>query len=171
MAAVIGHEMTHGFDDRGRQYDAEGNLRDWWTTDDRERFQTRARLVERQFSEYVAVDSTRVNGKLTLGENIADLGGVKIAFAAFERSMAGKPVRPNIDGFTAEQRFFLAWARIWRGKRRPEYARLQATVDSHSPGVWRANGPLANLPEFARAFGCRSGDPMVQPDSVRAQIW
>jgi putative endopeptidase len=171
MGAVIGHEMTHGFDDRGRQYDADGNLRDWWTPEDGQRFQARARLVERQFAGYIAVDSIHVNGKLTLGENIADLGGVKIAYAALEHSLAGKRVPPKIAGFTAEQRFFLAWARIWRGKRRPEYARLLATTDSHSPGPWRANGPLADIPEFARAFGCRSGDPMVQPDSVRAQIW
>ena len=171
MGAVIGHEMTHGFDDRGRQYDADGNLRDWWTQEDGERFQARARLVEQQFSGYLAVDSTRVNGKLTLGENIADLGGVKIAYEALEHSLAGKPIPPKIDGFTAEQRFFLAWARIWRGKRRPEYAHLLATVDSHSPERWRANGPLADIPEFARAFGCRGGGPMVQPDSVRAQIW
>ena len=171
MGAVIGHEMTHGFDDRGRQYDAEGNLRDWWTPEDGERFQARARLVERQFAGYIAVDSIRVNGKLTLGENIADLGGVKIAYAALEHALAGKPVPPKIDGFSAEQRFFLAWARIWRGKRRPEYARMLVTTDSHSPGPWRANGPLANIPEFARAFGCSGDDPMVRPDSVRAQIW
>jgi putative endopeptidase len=171
MGAVIGHEMTHGFDDQGRQYDAAGNLRDWWTKEDEERFQARARLVERQFSGYLAVDSTRVNGKLTLGENIADLGGVQIAYAALEHSLAGKPIPARIDGFTAEQRFFLAWARMWHGKRRAEYAHLLATVDSHSPGPWRANGPLADIPEFARAFACRGGDPMVQPDSVRAQIW
>jgi len=171
MGAVIGHEMTHGFDDRGRQYDAEGNLRDWWTGGDRERFHARARLVEQQFSSYIAVDSARVNGKLTLGENIADLGGLMIAYQAFEHSLVGKPTPPKIDGFTAEQRFFLAWARIWRGKRRPEFAHLLVTTDTHSPGQWRANGPLADIPEFARAFGCRPGDPMVQPDSVRAQIW
>jgi putative endopeptidase len=171
MGAVIGHEMTHGFDDRGRQYDADGNLRDWWTREDGERFQSRARLVERQFSGYFAVDSTRVNGKLTLGENIADLGGLMIAYAALEHSLAGKPVPPKIDGFTAEQRFFLAWARIWRSKRRPEYAHLLATTDAHAPGQWRANGPLADMPAFARAFGCKGGDPMVQPDSVRPQIW
>jgi putative endopeptidase len=171
MGTVIGHEMTHGFDDRGRQYDAEGNLRDWWTPEDGERFRARARLVERQFAGYIAVDSLRVNGKLTLGENIADLGGVKIAYAALEQALAGKPVPRRIDGFTAEQRFFLAWARIWRGKRRPEYARMLVTTDSHSPGPWRANGPLADIPEFSRAFGCRGGDAMVQPDSVRAQIW
>jgi len=171
MGAVIGHEMTHGFDDRGRQYDADGNLRDWWTPEDGARFQARARLVERQFSGYVAVDSTHVNGNLTLGENIADLGGVMIAYQALQHSLAGKPAPPNIDGFTAQQRFFLAWARIWRNKRRPEYAHLLATTDTHSPGRWRANGPVANIPEFARAFGCRNGDPMVRADSVRAQIW
>jgi putative endopeptidase len=170
MGAVIGHEMTHGFDDQGRQFDAQGNLRDWWTPADAEQYKTRATLVANQFDQYVSVDTLKVNGKLTLGENIADLGGLTIAYAALQKALEGKP-RPTIDGFTPEQRFFLAWAQIWRNNTRPEYARMLVTVDPHSPGKWRVNGPLGNMPEFAKAFGCKAGDPMVRSDSLRAQIW
>src|SRR5438046_6388089 len=131
IGAVIGHELTHGFDDQGRQYDAAGNLRDWWTKQDAERFQTQAQLVANQFAGYVAVDTLRVNGRLTLGENLADLNGLRIAYAAFERSLVGKPRPPLIDGFTPEQRFFLGWAQVWRGKYRDEYARLLGNVDPH----------------------------------------
>jgi len=172
MGAVIGHEMTHGFDDQGRQFDAEGNLRDWWTPDDAEHFKDRAARVAAQFSGYTVVDSaTRVNGRLTLGENIADLGGLKVAYAAFERSLAGKPRSANIDGLTPEQRFFLAWAQIWRNKATDPYLRNQVTTDPHAPARWRVVGPLSNLKEFAEAFGCKAGDPMVRADSVKATIW
>jgi putative endopeptidase len=172
MGAVIGHEMTHGFDDQGRQFDAAGNLRDWWTPEDAQRFRTRADLVARQFDAYTVVDSaTHVNGRLTLGEDIADLGGLKIAYAAFQRSLAGKPRPTAIDGFTPEQRFFLAWAQIWRNKSTDQALRNQVLTDSHAPAVWRVAGPLSNLPEFAAAFQCRAGDPMVRPDSLRASIW
>ncbi|HYL22257.1 MAG TPA: M13 family metallopeptidase, partial [Gemmatimonadales bacterium] len=172
MGAVIGHEMTHGFDDQGRQFDAAGNLRDWWTSEDAARFKARASLVVRQFDGYTVVDSaTHVNGRLTLGENIADLGGLKIAYAAFEHSLAGRPRPPNIDGLTPEQRFFLAWAQIWRDKATDQYLRFQVSVDPHAPARWRVMGPLANLPEFAQAFGCKAGDPIVRPDSLRATIW
>ena len=172
MGAVIGHEMTHGFDDQGRQFDAEGNLRDWWTPDDAQRFKERAARVARQFDAYTVVDSaTHVNGRLTLGENIADLGGLKVAYAAFQRSLAGKPRPPAIDGLTPEQRFFLAWAQIWRAKETDQYLRNQVTVNPHAPALWRVMGPLSNLKEFAEAFGCRSGDAMVRPDSVKATIW
>jgi putative endopeptidase len=170
MGAVIGHEMTHGFDDQGRQFDAQGNLRDWWTSADAKNFTARATLVANQFDGYVAVDTLHVNGRLTLGENIADLGGLKVAYAAFEKATKGKP-RKTIEGFTPEQRFFLAWARIWQRKTRPEQARTLVTVDPHSPGKWRVNGPLSNMPEFAQAFHCQASDAMVRPDSVRAQIW
>jgi len=172
MGAVIGHEMTHGFDDQGRQFDAEGNLRDWWTPDDAEHFKDRAARVAAQFSGYTVVDSaTRVNGRLTLGENIADLGGLKVAYAAFERSLAGKPRPANIDGLTPEQRFFLAWAQIWRNKATDPYLRNQVVTDPHAPARWRVMGPLSNLKEFAEAFGCKAGDPMVRADSVKATIW
>ena len=172
MGAVIGHEMTHGFDDQGRQFDAAGNLRDWWTADDAERFKTRAGLVAQQFDSYTVVDSaTHVNGRLTLGEDIADLGGLKIAYAALQRALAGRPRPPDIDGLTPEQRFFLAWAQIWRSQATNQYLRNQVTVDPHAPARWRVMGPLSNLPELARAFHCQTGDPMVRPDSLRAQIW
>lgn len=171
MGAVIGHEMTHGFDDQGRQFDAQGNLRDWWTPEDAAEYTKRATLVAEQFDGYVGVDTLHVNGRLTLGENIADLGGLKIAYAAMERALAKKGRPPLIDGFTPEQRFFLAWARVWRSNTRPEAARQRLIVDPHAPAKWRVNGPLSNLPEFAQAFGCRAGEAMVRPDSLRAQIW
>jgi len=171
MGAVIGHELTHGFDDAGRQYDAVGNLRDWWTTADGDRFKAQAQLVVDQFAGYVAVDTLRVNGRLTLGENLADLNGLRIAYAAFQRSLAGKPRPPLIDGFTPEQRFFLGWAQVWRGKDRDEFARLLVNVDPHSPSRWRVNGPLSNMTEFRAAFACSAGDAMVRPDSVQPHIW
>ncbi len=172
MGAVIGHEMTHGFDDQGRQFDAQGNLRDWWTPEDAQRFKDRAGLVARQFDGYSVVDSvTHVNGRLTLGENIADLGGLKVAYAAFQRSLVGKPRPPDIDGLGPEQRFFLAWAQIWRSKATDQYLRNQVTVDPHAPARWRVMGPLANLAEFSEAFGCKPGEPMVRADSLRATIW
>ena len=170
IGAVIGHEMTHGFDDQGRQFDAEGNLRDWWTAADAAAYGEQTRRVAEQCSAYTVVDTLRINGQLTLGENIADLGGLTIAYYALQRELAGKPREP-IDGYTPEQRFFWAWAQIWRRNARPEVLRLQATTDTHAPSRWRTNGPLANMPEFARAFGCAPGDPMVRPDSVRARIW
>jgi putative endopeptidase len=172
MGAVIGHEMTHGFDDQGRRFDADGNLRDWWTAEDAERFSQRAQRIIDQFDGYTVVDSaTHVNGRLTTGENIADLGGLKVAYAAFQRSLMGKPRPPLIDGLTAEQRFFLAWAQIWRSKSTDQALRNQVTVDPHAPALWRVMGPLSNLPEFAAAFHCTAGDPMVRPDSVRVEIW
>jgi putative endopeptidase len=171
MGAVIGHELTHGFDDEGRKYDARGNLRDWWTKEDADRFTAQANLVVDQFASYVAVDSLHLNGRLTLGENLADLNGLRIAYAAFERALAAQPRPPLLDGFTPEQRFFLGWARIWRGRARNEYARLLVTVDPHSPPLWRVNGPLSNMTEFAQTFGCKAGDAMVRADSLRPRIW
>ena len=170
MGSVIGHEMTHGFDDRGRQFDAKGNLRDWWTPGDADRFKSRAARVIEQFNGYTAVDTVHLNGKLTTGENIADLGGLAVAYRAYQKSLGGKP-GPVIGGYTADQRFFLGFAQVWRELVRPEQARLWAATDPHSPGRWRVNGPLSNLPEFAKAFGCQSGDPMVRPDSIKVRIW
>ncbi len=170
MGAVIGHEMTHGFDDEGRKYDAQGNLRDWWTAEDGARFQHRAALIIGQFDHYVAIDTLHVNGTLTQGENIADLGGLKVALAALERSLQGKP-RPTIDGFTPEQRFFLAWARIWAENRQPALVRLLVLVDPHAPAKWRVDGPVSNMPEFAAAFHCQASDPMVRPADQRVSIW
>lgn len=166
----IGHEMSHGFDDEGRQYDAQGNVRDWWTSEDASRYTTRANVVEKQYGEYVAVDTLHLNGKLTLGENLADVVGVSIAYEAMERAMAGKP-HSLVNGFTPEQRFFLAAAQARMGNNRPERARVLVATDPHSPGKYRVNGPFSNMPEFAKAFGCKAGDPMVRADSIRARIW
>jgi putative endopeptidase len=171
MGGAIGHEITHGFDDEGRQFDAQGNLSGWWTESDEEEFNRRADVVRKQFDGYVAIDTLHVNGKLTLGENIADLGGLLIAHGAYRRSLEGKPEPTPIDGFTGDQRFFLAWAQIWRAKYRPEFSRLLVATDPHAPPKFRTIGPLSNIPAFARAFGCKPGDPMVRPESERAQIW
>lgn len=170
IGAGIGHEMTHGFDDEGRQSDARGNLRDWWTAADAKSFADRARAVVEQFNAYTVNDSLHVNGKLTQDENIADLGGLKIAYAALERSLAGKP-RQSSSGFTPEQQFFLAWARLWATTTRPELARQLVLTDPHAPNRWRVNGPLSNMPEFAAAFRCQTGDPMVRPPGQRVAIW
>jgi putative endopeptidase len=171
MGAVIGHEMSHGFDDQGRQYDARGNLRDWWQPSDAAKYKAEAQKVVDQFNAYTVVDSvTKVNGQLTLGENIADLGGLTIAYHAMQKALEGKP-REKIDGFTPEQRFFLGWAQAWRSLERDEAARTQVQTDPHSPGIWRVNGPLSNMPEFKAAFGCKDGDKMVRPAAQRAQIW
>jgi putative endopeptidase len=171
MGAVIGHEMTHGFDDQGAQFDAQGNLRNWWSASDLDKFKHGTGLVASQYDAYTVLDSVHVNGKLTLGENLADLGGLSIAYAALEKALAEKGRPGLIDGFTPEQRFFLAWAQIWRGNITPEAARLRINTDPHSPGEWRTNGPLSNLPQFAAAFGCKPGDPMVRPEAVRPVIW
>ncbi|HEU4698364.1 MAG TPA: M13 family metallopeptidase [Gemmatimonadales bacterium] len=171
MGAVIGHEITHGFDDQGRKYDAKGNLSGWWSDEDSRQFDARAQVVVDQFSGYTVLDSLHVNGRLTLGENLADLGGLTIAYGAYRRSLEGKGEPAPIDGFTGDQRFFLAWAQIWRQVVRPETSRLLVATDPHSPGEFRTNGPLSNLPAFHRAFGCKPGDPMVRSDSLQAQVW
>jgi putative endopeptidase len=171
MGAVIGHEFTHGFDDRGRQSDAEGNLRDWWTAEDNKRFTERADVVVQQYSQFSPVDSVFVSGKLTLGENIADIGGLSIAYTALQKALREQGAVPKQDGFTPEQRFFLAWAQIWRTNAREEYLRQQVLTDTHSPGKFRVNGPLSNMPEFHEAFKCREGSKMYRPEPERAKIW
>jgi predicted metalloendopeptidase len=170
IGAVMGHEMTHGFDDQGRQFDARGNLSDWWSPASAARFQKLAAGIVRQFNAYVAIDDLHVNGELTQGENIADLGGVKLAYAALQKALEGKP-RTVIGGFTPEQRFFLSFASIWRENIRPEELRMQVNTDPHSPPRFRVNGPLSNLPEFARAFHVPEGAPMRRPDDERVVIW
>jgi putative endopeptidase len=171
IGAVIGHEMTHGFDDSGRQYDLKGNLSDWWTPEDATKYKSAAQLVVDQFNGFTVVDDqSHVNGRLTLGENIADLGGLTVAYFAMEKALGDKP-RTKIDGFTPEQRFFLSWAQIWRGMVRPESALQSLKTDPHAPGRWRVDGPLANMPEFKAAWGCKDGDPMVRSDLLRARIW
>ena len=172
MGAVIGHEMSHGFDDQGRRFDAQGNLRDWWTKDDADKYTVQAQRVVDQFNAYTVVDSTtHVNGKLTLGENIGDLGGLKIAYVAMEKSMKAKGRQPNIDGFTPEQRFFLGWAQAWRALQRDEAVKAQVNTNPHAPAKWRVNGPFSNMPEFKAAWGCKDGDAMVRPEALRARIW
>ncbi|HEX2078853.1 MAG TPA: M13 family metallopeptidase [Longimicrobium sp.] len=168
MGAIIGHEIMHGFDDQGSQFDAQGNLADWWTAEDKEEFGRRTQVLVEQYGGYVAVDSLRVNGQLTLGENIGDLGGLIVAYGGLQRALGNAPRTP-VDGFTPEQRFFLSWAQAWRGLVRDEAVRVQVQTDPHSPRRFRAIGPVSNMTEFARAFGCRPGDPMVRENPVR--IW
>ncbi len=170
MGAVIGHEMTHGFDDEGRKFDAKGNLTDWWTKEDNDRFEQLAKIVEEQFNGYVAIDTLRVNGKLTLGENIADLGGLAIAYHAFTKTLAGKQ-QTNIDGLTPQQRFFLAWAQMWRRNYTAANLKQRLVVDPHSPSKFRTNGPVANMPAFFDAFNCGEGDPMAHLTGRRVKIW
>jgi putative endopeptidase len=171
MGAVIGHEMTHGFDDEGRQYDAQGNLRNWWTPEDLKNFQARATCVEKQFDGFAVADDLHENGKLVLGESIADLGGLTIAHMAFEHELAAKPAPKMVNGFTQEQLFFLGFARIWGTSARPEYERMTVTVDPHPLPRFRVDGPLSNMPEFQAAFSCQANDAMVRPADARCKIW
>ncbi|HEY7723959.1 MAG TPA: M13 family metallopeptidase, partial [Anaeromyxobacteraceae bacterium] len=159
----------HGFDDEGRKFDARGNLDDWWSPEVGQVFEARAACVERQFSDYVAVGDVKVNGKLTLGENIADLGGLKLALAAYRASRAGRLPEADVGGLSPDQQFFVAAAQVWCGKARPERERMLAQTDPHAPPRWRVNGPLSNLPEFAAAFGCKAGDAMVRAE--RCEVW
>ena len=170
IGAVIGHEMTHGFDDQGRQFDGDGNLKDWWTAADKEELPGRAPTGSLpSLIGLWRMDDAHVNGHLTLGEDIADLGGLKIAYLAFEKSQIGKP-RVKIGGFTPEQRFFLAYAQIWRSERPPRsLCGMSLATDPHAPNKFRVLGPLANLPEFAAAFPCPAGEtPKV---GCRVNIW
>lgn len=171
IGAVIGHEMTHGFDDQGRQYDADGNLHDWWTPEDAKKFTEKTDMVVNQFDGYTVLDSTHVNGKLTLGENLADLGGLAIAYEAFKKTDEGKSEALKIDGFTPDQRFFLSWAQVWRANTRPEELATRIMTDPHSPSVWRCNGPLSNMEAFYKAFNVQPGEKMYKPVSERAKVW
>jgi len=172
IGAVIGHEMSHGFDDQGRKFDLHGNLVDWWTEADAKNYMERANCVEQQFSSFrVEEVGLNQNGKLVLGESIGDLGGLKISWLAFQKSMQGKPRPANIDGFTPEQRFFLGWAQMWGRKQTPEAMRQQILTDPHPLGRFRVNGPLSNMPQFAEAFHCKLGDAMVRPPDKRCQVW
>lgn len=170
MGAVIGHELTHGFDDQGCQYDAEGNLRNWWTEKDKSLFDQRAQKLVDQFNHYMPIDSLTINGKLTLGENIADLGGLTIAYAALQKTLALKP-KVKIDGFTPEQRFFINFAQVWRNNIRPEELKKRLKTDPHSPGKFRANGTVRNMPEFYEAFGITKENKMYLPPDQRVEIW
>jgi len=170
IGAVIGHEMTHGFDDQGRQYDKEGNLMDWWTKDDADKFNSKAKMVIDQYSQYKVLDTLKVNGELTLGENIADIGGLAIAYEAFKLTDQGKG-NQKIDGFTPDQRFFLSFAQVWRLKNRDERMRMRISADPHSPEEFRVNGPLSNMTEFYKAFDIKPGDKMYREESARVKIW
>lgn len=169
IGAVIGHEITHGFDDEGSKYDAQGNLKTWWTDVDRKTFDERGACVVDQFSKYKVGGDVFMNGKLTLGENIADLGGLTMAYLALERSMDGKPKPAPIDNLTPEQRFFLGWAQAWAEIATPQVEAYQAQNDPHAIARYRVNGPLSNMPEFAAAFSCKQGSPMVRKDICN--IW
>jgi putative endopeptidase len=170
MGAVIGHEMTHGFDDEGRKYDAQGNLRNWWTPEDEKNFNERAACVEKQFDSYVVQDDIHENGKLVLGESIADLGGLNLAYRALQKAEKGK--KPAlIGGLTADQRFYLSFAQIWASNDRPEFERLMVNTNPHPLARFRAIAAPSNMPEFARAFDCKEGDAMARPTAIRCQIW
>jgi len=172
IGGVIGHEMTHGFDDSGSQYDADGNLKNWWTDEDKKAYESRTDLVVKQFGGYKALPDQTVNGKLTLGENIADLGGLKIAYAALQKALQKDPSKAKpIDGLTPGQRFFFAWAAVWRNNIRDEALRVRLNTDTHSPGQYRVLGPLSNLPEFHEAFACGEGTPMRRVEAERPTIW
>jgi putative endopeptidase len=166
-----GHELTHGFDDEGRHYDAPGNLRDWWTPADSATFSTQAALVAQQYDGYVQVDTFHVNGRLTLGEDIADYGGALTGYDALQRALQRNGRPGLIDGFTPEQRYFIAYAQSFRQHTRPAALRTRVTVDPHAPEQWRVNGPLSNMAAFAAAFGCKPGDPMVRPADSVPHIW
>jgi endothelin-converting enzyme/putative endopeptidase len=168
IGSVIGHELTHGFDDQGRQFDAKGNLRDWWTPEDAKEFERRAQCFVKEYSEFTVAGDVHLNGELTLGENTADNGGVRLSFMALLDTLAGRRVAP-IDGFTPEQRLFLGFAQVWCENTREEAARMRAAVDPHAPGKYRVNGVVQNMPEFQKAFGCKTGDPMVRPQACR--VW
>jgi putative endopeptidase len=166
-----GHELTHGFDDEGRHFDAAGNLTDWWQPSDSAKFSKEAQKVVAQFDSYVQIDTLHVNGKLTLGENIADYGGLLTAYDALQRALKRNGRPGPIEGFTPEQRFFLGYAQSWRNHTRPEEMKTRVTLDPHAPEKWRVNGPLSNIAAFAAAFGCKPGDPMVRAVSLVPHIW
>jgi putative endopeptidase len=172
IGIVIGHELTHGFDDQGRKFDPQGNLRDWWTAQDGTEFEKRAGCIADEYGNFVAVDDLKLNGRLTLGENTADNGGARIALLALEQTMAGSPAgaaAPTGDDYTPQQRFFLGFGRAWCEKRRPEYSRMLVSVDPHSPGKYRVNGVVQNMPEFQKAFNCKAGQAMVRENACR--VW
>ncbi len=167
---TIGHELTHGFDDEGSQFDAKGNLKDWWKKEDREKFDERTKCVSDQYSQYVVVEDVHINGKLTMGEDVADLGGEILAYMAWGSATVSKNLQP-VDGLTPEQRFFIGFAQWDCANERPEDLRVRAQTDPHSPPEYRINGVLVNMPEFARAFSCRVGQPMVKPPENVCKVW
>ena len=171
MGSVIGHELTHGFDDQGSQYDWEGNLKNWWTKDDSTQFRDRTKMVVKQYNNFVTRDTLKVNGELTQGENIADLGGLTLAYAAYQISLKGKPAPLPIDGLTSDQRFFISWAQVWRGDMRTEALKNLLKTNPHSPYNARVNVPLSNLDAFYRAFNIKPGDKLYRRENDRVEIW
>ena len=171
MGAVIGHEISHGFDDQGSRFDSEGNMVNWWTDEDKKLFEERTGRLVAQFDAYEVLDSVNVQGKLTLGENIGDLGGLNAAYDALQIYLEENGRPDLIDGFTPEQRLFISWATIWRTKSRDEALRTQVLTDPHSPGMIRAIGPLTNMETFYEAFGIKDGDELWRPEEERVKIW
>lgn len=170
IGAVIGYEMTHGFDDQGRQFAANGNLMDWWTKEDADKFKARADRVVNEYNNFTVLDTLHVNGRLTLGENLADLGGLSIAYEAFSKTKQFKEAKA-IDGFTPDQRFFLSWAQVWRSNTTPENEAQLILTDPHSPGMYRANGPLENIDAWYTAFKVKLNDKMYIAPDKRIHIW
>ena len=170
IGATFGHEMTHGFDDQGCKYNAQGNLQNWWTSEDSTKFFTKTKMIVKQFNGYIAVDSLHINGELTQGENIADLGGIIFAYVAFQKTEQYKK-NQMIAGLNPAQRFFLGYALAWMVNERPEAIANQVKSNEHSPAKFRVNGPLSDMPEFYAAFGVKQGDKMWLPDSLRVRIW
>jgi len=168
---VIGHEISHGFDDEGAQFDFLGRLRNWWTEKDLKDFQARGACVADQFDNYFIEKDIHHNGKLVLGESIGDLGGAKIAYLAYQKSLEGKPRPADIDGFTPEQQFFIAWGQFRGDEIRPEAARLMVQSDPHPIAKYRVIGPVSNLPEFQKAFSCKADAAMVRPEGKRCEVW
>jgi putative endopeptidase len=170
IGVVIGHEITHGFDDQGSKFDAEGNLKSWWTDETRKNFDARTAVLQKQYDTYVPIDSIHINGAMTLGEDIADLGGVALSFSALQNVLKGKTIE-KIDGFTPEQRFFFSFAQVWRRNVRPERLRLQVKTDFHAPAEYRVNGTLPNIQEFYDAFNVQPTDALYLTHDKRALIW
>jgi len=170
IGAVIGHEIGHGFDDQGRQFDGDGNLRDWWSEDDAAKFDVRKNALAAQYDGYQVIDGLTINGQFTSGENIGDLGGLSIAYLAYRMSLNGQEA-PVIDGWTGDQRFFLGWAQVWRAKTREAEIKRRLTIDPHSPPKFRANGAAVNVPAFYTAFDVKEGDGMYLPPENRVKIW
>ena len=171
IGVVIGHEMTHGFDDQGRLYDKDGNLRDWWTKEDADNFSKQTQVLIDQFNDYKMLDTLHVDGKLTIGENIADMGGITVAYVALQKAMQKKDMNLKIDGFTSPQRFFLAYAQVWRGNTLNKELMRRLKEDVHSPKEARVNGQVYNIPAFYKAFNIQASDKGYKPENLRPVIW
>jgi len=171
IGVVIGHEISHGFDDQGSKFDAQGRLSNWWNPEDYKKFENKTSCVVRQFDAYTIADNIHLNGKLVLGESIGDLAAVKIAYLAFQKSQQGKPPAPTIDGFTADQQFFIAWGQFRGDETRPETQKLMVQGDPHPVAKYRVLGPFSNFEPFAQAFQCKAGSKMVRTPDERCVVW